>query len=72
MQAWIGKTLVIVGVVCLVIGLLIWFAPRIPWLGRLPGDLHVRGEKFSFYFPIVTCIFLSLLLTVLLNLILRR
>ena len=48
------------------------FADKIPWLGRLPGDLVFRRGNFSFYFPIMTGLVLSLIATVLLNLFLRR
>ena len=47
-------------------------APKIPFLGRLPGDIHLRGKNWSFSFPIVTCIVISVVLTLLLNLFSRR
>ena len=40
--------------------------PKIPWIGKLPGDIFIKGEKVTFYFPITTCIIISLLLTLLL------
>ena len=43
----------------------------VPWLGHLPGDIHYEGKNASFHFPMVTCIVLSIILTVLLNLVLR-
>ena len=58
-----GWILTIVGLVIAAIGALWLLAPHIPWLGRLPGDIAVEREGFRFYFPIVTCIILSLLLT---------
>jgi Protein of unknown function (DUF2905) len=63
----LGKFLVIVGVVLLVVGLILWsgFAPK--WLGRLPGDIRIRREHSAFYFPIVTCIIISIVLSVLLS-----
>jgi len=69
-----GKMLILLmGLFVLVLGLILTFAPRlrIPFLGRLPGDIRIEREGFSFYFPIVTCILLSVLLTLLLNLIAR-
>jgi len=68
-----GKMLILVGLFVLLIGLIMTFAPklRIPFLGRLPGDIRIEREGFSFYFPIVTCILLSILLTLLLNVIAR-
>ena len=68
-----GKMLILMGLFVLVIGLIMTFVPRlrIPFLGRLPGDIRIEREGFSFYFPIVTCILLSILLTLLLNVIAR-
>lgn len=72
MHEWLGKSLIFVGVLFVLIGLIFLFAPKVPWLGKLPGDIHIRGERFSFYFPLATCLLLSILLTVILNLLLRR
>lgn len=58
-----GWTLVVIGLVIAGIGVVWLLAPHIPWLGKLPGDIAVEGKGFRFYFPIVTCIVLSLLLT---------
>lgn len=58
-----GWTLIVLGLVIVGIGLVWLLAPHIPWLGRLPGDIAVEREGFRFYFPVVTCIILSLLLT---------
>lgn len=65
--------LILMGLFVLVVGLILTFAPkvRIPFLGRLPGDIRIEREGFNFYFPIVTCILLSVLLTLLLNVIAR-
>ena len=60
----LGKTLVIVGLVIAGIGLLIWTGKG--WVGRLPGDLHYTKENFHFHFPIITCLLVSLVLTILL------
>ena len=64
-----GKMLILMGLFVLLIGLIMAFAPRlrIPFLGSLPGDIRIEREGFSFYFPIVTCIVLSVLLTIALN-----
>ncbi|PYJ69348.1 MAG: DUF2905 domain-containing protein [Verrucomicrobia bacterium] len=63
----IGKFIVIIGVITTVVGLLMWtgFAPK--WLGRLPGDIRIEREHSAFYFPIVTCIILSIVLSLLLS-----
>ena len=67
-----GVGLIIIGIVIAVIGLIMLSIDKIPLLGKLPGDINISGKDWSFHFPIVTCIILSLLLTVILNLIFRR
>ena len=63
----LGKFIMIIGVIITLSGLVIWsgFAPR--WLGRLPGDIRIERGHSAFYFPIVTCIILSILLSLLLS-----
>ena len=61
----IGRLLVIFGVVIAAIGFLIVFSGKAPWLGRLPGDIVLHKKNFTFYFPLVTSILISLLLTLL-------
>ena len=58
-----GWLLIIVGLVIVGIGVVWLVAPSIPWLGKLPGDIAVERENFHFYFPIVTCILISVVLT---------
>ncbi len=67
----LGKWLMLAGAVCLFFGGLIWLFGKfgIP-LGQLPGDVRVSGEKYSFYFPVVTSIVLSIILTIVINVIL--
>jgi len=64
----IGKLLILWGVILILIGLFLTVMPHIPLIGRLPGDIIIRKKNFQFYFPIVTCIIISLVLTFLLNL----
>ena len=59
----IGKMLIVFGIIMAVVGAILLFAPKIPWLGKLPGDFVYRGERFTFYFPLATCILLSIILT---------
>ncbi len=67
----IGKILLIVGLVIAGLGLLLVFGGRIPFLGKLPGDILIRKDGTSFYFPIVSLLLLSVLLTLIINLISR-
>ena len=59
----LGKVLLIVGLAIAAVGALLWAGFGKGWLGRLPGDIQVSKGNFHFYFPIVTCIIASLLLT---------
>ncbi len=61
-----GKLLVILGLVIAAIGVLFWLGIGKNWLGRLPGDIHYSRGNFSFSFPVVTCLLLSAVLTLLL------
>ena len=63
-----GRTLIILGVVIIALGVLFTFSGRIPWLGHLPGDIHLQRGRFSFYFPITTCIVISVLVSLVLYL----
>jgi hypothetical protein len=62
----LGKTLIILGLVIAAIGVAVMLAGRIPGLGRLPGDIYIKKEGFSFYFPVTTCILISALISLLL------
>jgi Protein of unknown function (DUF2905) len=64
----LGKLLVVIGVVVIAVGALLWSGVGRGWLGRLPGDIHYSRGNFTFYFPIVTCLILSVVLTLLLRL----
>lgn len=66
---WLGAMLLITGALLAAGGLALLLGDK---LGGLPGDIVVRRERFSLFFPLTTCILLSLLLTILLNLLLRR
>jgi hypothetical protein len=65
MMRELGKLVAVVGVIITLVGLVMWsgFAPK--WLGRLPGDIRIERGHSAFYFPIVTCIILSILLSLL-------
>jgi hypothetical protein len=66
MTSWIGKSLIIIGVIILGIGLVVMFRDSVPFLkhlGRLPGDINIERKNFSLHFPIVTSIIVSIILT---------
>jgi uncharacterized protein HemY len=65
-QSGMGWLIVFLGLVLVAVGLICVFAPSVPWLGRLPGDIRIEGENYRFYFPLVTCLLLSLLLSIIL------
>jgi hypothetical protein len=67
-----GKLLVVFGVVLALVGGLLVLAGKVPFLGRLPGDIVVRRGNWSFFFPVTTCIVLSVLLTLLFRFFGRR
>lgn len=60
---YIGKFLVILGIIIVAVGGVLLFSGKIPWLGRLPGDIIIQKRNFTFYFPLATSILLSLILT---------
>ena len=62
----LGKFLVIIGLFIALAGALLWSGVGKSWLGRLPGDIHYTRGNFSFHFPLVTCLLLSLILTLVL------
>jgi hypothetical protein len=71
MSPELGRIILIIGVLLIVVGGLAVLGVRLPF-GRLPGDIAIEGERGGFYFPIVTMIVVSIVLTVLFNLFLRR
>jgi len=68
----LGKILIFFGVILILIGGVILLAGRIPWIGRLPGDIFIQRKNFSFYFPIATSIIISIILTLIFTLLKRR
>ncbi|NCO67492.1 MAG: DUF2905 domain-containing protein [Nitrospirae bacterium CG_4_10_14_0_8_um_filter_41_23] len=69
---YIGRFLIILGIVISAIGGILLLSGKIPWLGRLPGDIIIQRKNFSFYFPLATSILLSVILTFIFWLIRRR
>lgn len=67
-----GRVIIILGIVLIVLGSFLWFFGKLPFLGKLPGDILIQRKNFSFYAPVTTTIlisvFLSIVLTVIANL----
>lgn len=59
----LGRALILFGVVLAGMGLLLLLVPRIPWLGRLPGDILIERNRLAFYFPLSSCLIASLFLS---------
>jgi uncharacterized membrane protein YidH (DUF202 family) len=61
----LGKMLILLGIFIILIGVLLLVGEKIPWIGRLPGDIMIKKKNFTFYFPITTSIIISIILTLL-------
>jgi len=68
----VGKVLVALGLLIALAGVVLMLVGRVPWLGRLPGDIHIERGNVSFYFPLATSLLLSVVLTLLLYIVGRR
>lgn len=68
----IGKALIIFGVILIGVGILLVFMHKVPFLGKLPGDIYIQRKNFSFYFPLMTSLLLSVILSLILWLWQRR
>ena len=70
-QSW-GKYIIFIGVAVVLVGVVVYFfGDKLHWIGRLPGDIRIERENSRFYFPITTMILLSLLLTIIVNMVKR-
>lgn len=67
----LGKWLVCLGLGIAIVGGVLLLSDRIPWLGQLPGDIHIERKGFSCFFPLATSVIISILLTVMLNIVVR-
>ena len=68
----IGKLLIVMGVIIIAAGALLLLSGKLPWIGRLPGDILIQKKNFTFYFPLATGILVSILLTLIFWLLGRR
>ena len=68
----IGKSLIVLGLLIALVGVVLTFVGRVPWLGRLPGDIYVQRGNWSLYFPLATSLVLSVVLSLVFYLLGRR
>jgi len=68
----IGKIMMLFGVIIFLVGGLFIVGDKVPWLGKLPGDIYLQKNNFTFFFPITTCIIISITLSLLIILLRRR
>lgn len=59
----IGKILIFLGIFLVIVGIILVLGIKIPYVGKLPGDIYIKGDDFTFYFPLATCIIISIVLT---------
>jgi len=69
MMEFFGKILILFGSLLVILGLIFSFFGKIPYLGKLPGDIYIKKENFTFYFPLATCILISIILSLIFYLI---
>jgi hypothetical protein len=61
-----GKLLILIGLVIVAAGLLLLLSDKVPWLGKLPGDITIKRDNFTFHFPLATCILISAIVSLIL------
>ena len=68
----LGKLLILLGGILIVVGAVIVLVDKLPWLGRLPGDIYIERPSFTFFFPITTSVLVSVILSLVLYIVSRR
>jgi Protein of unknown function (DUF2905) len=68
----LGKLLILLGGILIVVGAVVVFVDKLPWLGRLPGDIYIERRHFTFFFPVTTSILVSVILSLVLYIVSRR
>lgn len=68
----LGKTMILAGAILIVLGVLFAFGAKLPWLGRLPGDVYIQKKNFTIIFPVTTSILISLVVSFIIFLLNRR
>jgi len=72
MPAQIGKILIFIGSWLIILGLIFLILQKVPYIGKLPGDILIKKKNFTFYFPLSTCIIISLVFSLILWIILHK
>jgi len=72
MTGFVGKFLILIGIIMVAIGGLFLLANKFPFIGKLPGDILIKKEHFCFYFPFTTCVLISIVLSIIFWLLSRR
>jgi hypothetical protein len=62
-MAGFGRSLIYLGIVLVILGILFSVGGKLPWLGHLPGDIYLQRGRFTFYFPVTTCLLISIIMT---------
>ena len=62
-----GKIIILFGIILVAVGMFLVFSPKIPFIGKLPGDILIKRDGFTFYFPLATSIILSIIFTIIIN-----
>ncbi len=65
----LAKVIIILGIVLIIVGLIMLFIQKVPFLGKLPGDIIIKKENFTFYFPLATSVIISIIVSLILYLI---
>jgi len=68
----LGKSLIIFGILLIALGIFLQFFDKIPFLGKLPGDIYIKKDNFHFHFPLTTCLLISAAITIALYLLTRK
>ncbi len=68
----VAKLVIIIGAIMIAIGVAFLFSDKIPWFGKLPGDIYIERKNFGLYFPVATCTVISIILSVILYFLIKR
>ena len=68
----LSKAIILIGIMLIVLGLALSLGAKLPWIGKLPGDIFIKRDGFSFYFPLATSIIISIILAIIINLFTRK